>query len=73
MVGGENVRGNKTLGRGGEGMVPYRGSKVTTYITWSNYILSKYCQLEFWNYFLFLLVVQYEAGAYKKKESQGIH
>ena len=54
-------------------MVPYCSSKVTTYITWSNYILSKYCQLEFWNYFLFLLVVQYEAGAYKKKESQGIH
>ena len=30
-------------------------------------------QLVFWNYFLFLLVVQYETGAYEKKESQGIY
>ena len=45
-------------------MVRYCGGNVTT--------LSKYCQLEIWNYFLFLLVVKYEAGAYEKKKSQGI-
>ena len=34
--------------------------------------LSKYYQLESWNYFLFLLVVQYEAGALEKKGNQEI-
>ena len=59
----EIVRSNKNWGRWSDIVAVRLPDILIGVIT-----LSKYCQLEFWNYLLFLLVLQYEAETYWKKE-----